>query len=271
MCPINFDDPRGPRYFNGEDDALAFFTEQRVNGKAPEWLLPIPVVSRVKSHKGTPVSARLNETSLPVSLGAAPLFTLAERPPERSDDGSRGEPSLIHRSVTLEEILRSPAEQIPGIFETVSIERAGRELSGTLEDELALAQGCATCCLNEDWRHSEIETSARQLPGNDLRRQRGSIREYIVIAMRDYDTARAKIWPHSSNSEMADFWRSWQAHRHLICFGARLAKCDVATALAGSAEAARDAVNEAVNCVSLELARYANGLEAEALATVAVR
>jgi len=119
--------------------------------------------------------------------------------------------------------------------------------------------------LADDWRFDAIEREANDLPGHEYE-DRNHVGEFIVSAIHDLEAAFRQFHPAAPAKQVADFWRSWQVHKHIAEFcltpwvseaAERLAQCNGAV----HGDSARMRVESARLRICRRLVAFAHTIE----------
>jgi hypothetical protein len=142
------------------------------------------------------------------------------------------------------------ARCVRSVREYVSAERVGDIPGFTLNEEFARAvqdrTGEYRSFLGEDWSFSEIEADAEQRSGHEYAAIRyGSFAQIVADVILDLEAALLRLHRDLSHRQVEIFWTSYQVHRHVADFCARLAKSGKAELLAGASISAEEAVERA--------------------------
>ena len=84
-----------------------------------------------------------------------------------------------------------------------------------------------TCYLAKDWLFDEIETHTKRGSSYLFNFGNLSVGHVILKSLYALDDAFRKFHPNASCRAVADFWRSFQVHRHLAQFGGRLVESEI--------------------------------------------
>jgi len=248
VCPIKPEDLRHPRYFGTREDSIHFLNSgEGLTG----WGTPLPVISVLEYPNDDSPRPHLSASVFPIDVAAAPSLLLVENPPEWTESKfqSRG---LLHNATACGEI----TVPLPGEPDELKSGDA-IEYGNDLETEIALAAALPDCCLSKDSLADDVEKVALQLPGNDLTRKLGSVREYLVAALVAYDDALLRIWPTLSAGAFAKWIGSYQFQQYLHRSCNRLTRAPSVWRLLPTPEGIQAEVGRVRNSLQIEIARFA--------------